>query len=292
MDKKRIEALRKIYECKDPSKKVVLVKGKKINEANELTSSPYRDKIGAHFDYSGDFDFLDVVAKITERAVDKYENQDDDFKDINDAIYEAMDEGLIYYNDQWKVLEHYLNPQDANWDEAIELFTNDLYELVSDIVDGDDTDESLNESEDKLNLDDYADDDNEDRDVWDVVYDEVFGVGGKDTNFYRSQEEGESDASVPEDDHKFFDFKNSEKKFSFLNDNDAIGVHDPADIERVKRIADKYGVKYKEGKSGKSIIVLIPKNLLNKPAIKYMKDRGLKTIRRFRDISKEQAKKN
>lgn len=273
MDKKRIEELRKIYECKDPSKKVVLVKGKKINESKKLNES-----YGA-----------DVIEDLVDRAEGWY----GDDHNLEEAVERAIDDGLIYTEDILTLLDYYGGGSEASrlfFDNYYDELYNDLYEKLKERV-GDDTDESLNESEDKLNLDDYADDDNEDRDVWDVVYDEIFGVGGKDTNFYRSQEEGESDTSVPEDDHKFFDFKNSEKKFSFLDDNDAIGVHEPADIERVKKIADKYGVKYKEGKSGKSIIILIPKNLLNKPAIKYMKDRGLKTIRRFRDIAKEQAKK-
>ena len=268
MDKKRIEALRKIYECKDPSKKVVLVKGKKINEANDYRQNPVA---------------VDVFDDLLDRAESNYDG------DLEEAVMQAIDDGLIYTDDQLNLMNRYMSASeisDVFFNYCNDLLFDELLGALEERVGDDDTDESLNESEEKLNLDDYADDDNEDRDVWSVVYDEIFGVGGKDTNFYHSQEEGESDTSVPEDDHKFFDFRKTKKDFSFLVDNDAIGVHEPADIERVKKIADKYGVKYKEGKSGKSIVVLIPKNLLNKPAIKYMKDRGLKTLRRFRDIAK------
>lgn len=289
MNKKRIEALRKIYECKDPSKKVVLVKGKKINESGELTRSPYKDKIGAHFDYSGDFEFLDVVAKIIERTIDIYEDQDDDSKDINEAIYDALDTALIYYSDQWKVLKHYLNPQDANWDEAIELFTNDLFELASDIIEEDDTDESLKEAEE---VDVYKDVDfkkisdkggRDDRDLWAIVYDEIFKTGNKSRNYYASEEDYESASSDYESSDHYFNPKKREhtKNLKVLDNNEGIGIGHAKNIDRIKNIADKFKLKYILGKTGDAIIVLIPDEFIedHKGSLRYIKDIGLKTFR-------------
>lgn len=116
-----------------------------VNESGELTKSPYKDKIGEYFDHTLDFDFLDVVADVLESAIDNYDEQDDESKDVSEAVFDAEDRVLIYYNQQWTVLEHYLTPQEANWAEAIELFENDLIGLASEIIDEreEETDESL-----------------------------------------------------------------------------------------------------------------------------------------------------
>ena len=53
-----------------------------------------------------------------------------DIEDIEtdpyDLLYSCIEDALIYYNDQWTVLKSYCNPTEANWEEAIDQFTNDL----------------------------------------------------------------------------------------------------------------------------------------------------------------------
>lgn len=95
-----------------------------------LTKSIYKKQIGEYFDYSCDFDFLDIVAEILER-IDVDEINEDN---IYDAIYDAMD-NIIYYYQQWRIIEHYQTPMDANFDDAMSDFENDLYNLVRMIVD-------------------------------------------------------------------------------------------------------------------------------------------------------------
>jgi len=108
------------------------LKEEKLHEDKEFHSSPYHDVIAEYFDYDSDFEFLDVVASILGR-VDNFEDDDD--------IYTAIDDELIYTYDQWKVLEHYCSPQDANWEVAFESLMGDVFGVCSKIA-------GMNHSED------------------------------------------------------------------------------------------------------------------------------------------------
>ena len=116
---------------------------KVIKEDKEFHSSPYHDVIAEYFDYDSDFEFLDIIANILGRV--------DDFED-DDDIYQAIDDELIYTYDQWKVLEHYCTPQDANWDVAFESLMGDVFGVCSKIA-------GMNHSEDNEMLNDVEDED-------------------------------------------------------------------------------------------------------------------------------------
>lgn len=65
-----------------------------------------------------DYDYLDIVADILDRV--------DDLAD-DDQIIDAVNDSLIYYKDMWTVLQHFFNPQEANWNLAVEMLLDDLY---------------------------------------------------------------------------------------------------------------------------------------------------------------------
>lgn len=73
-------------------------------------------------------DFYDLVVDIIDRI------DFDDIDDVGDAVSEAIDSGFIYYDDEWTMLKHYANPKDVNYDEEFELFYNDIYSIVDDLV--------------------------------------------------------------------------------------------------------------------------------------------------------------
>ena len=122
--------------------KKVIKEDKMIKEDKEYSTSPYKDVIAEYFDYSSSFEFLDVVASIIGRV--------DNFSDDED-IYQAIDDELIYTYDQWKVLEEYCTPQDANWEVAFESLCNDIFSICANIADAhkDADDEMLNDVEDE-----------------------------------------------------------------------------------------------------------------------------------------------
>ena len=126
----------------------------KIKESIDLTSEELRSTIARYFDYSLDFEFADLVEDILNRIDDQYSSED---------VMQAIDDGLIYYSDQWKVLQHYCTPKDANWEDAFDEFTTDIYNIVDKInkeekekedeeteVEVEETDESLKEGK-KIN---------------------------------------------------------------------------------------------------------------------------------------------
>lgn len=56
----------------------------------------------------------------------------DDVKDdAYEALYQAMDDGMIYTDDQWTMIRYYCTPQDANYNTAWEAFEGDLMNCLS-----------------------------------------------------------------------------------------------------------------------------------------------------------------
>jgi len=101
---------------------------KKLGEAKSLTSSPHKDLIGKHFDYSGDFDFLEIVSDVLERI--DFENADE----IDAEVQDAVDTALTYIADQWTIAQHYASgPDSLDWDEVVSEFESDIRSIVDEI---------------------------------------------------------------------------------------------------------------------------------------------------------------
>lgn len=93
----------------------------------KLQTSPYKDLIGKHFDYSVDFDFLDIVAKTLGRI--DFDSIEDD-SDEQEAILDA----LMYYTDQWTVAQHYAStPDTLVWEDVLNEFRDDILTLINEI---------------------------------------------------------------------------------------------------------------------------------------------------------------
>ena len=68
------------------------------------------------------------VCEIAESIIERMEEVSED--EIGDELQYAMDLELIYTEDQWSIMAYYQTPQEANLDEAIEEFYNDLLEIL------------------------------------------------------------------------------------------------------------------------------------------------------------------
>lgn len=79
------------------------------------------------------YDFENLFEDVLDRAVDIYNDQEE--RDDYEAVIRAIDDGLIYYADQWTVLKYYFTPQDANFEKAIELFSQDLLTALDYLID-------------------------------------------------------------------------------------------------------------------------------------------------------------
>ena len=84
-------------------------------------------------------DFTDLVKDIFDRI--DCDNKDD----LSDCVMQAIDEGLIYYDDEWTVLKHYCTPQDANWETAIGLFIDEMISYAYSAYEFEEEDEELEE---------------------------------------------------------------------------------------------------------------------------------------------------
>lgn len=47
-----------------------------------------------------------------------------------EELLNSINNNLIYYDDQWEIMKHYQNPEEANFNEAMEEFYNDLAEIL------------------------------------------------------------------------------------------------------------------------------------------------------------------
>ena len=70
----------------------------------------------------------DIASEILDRA------GDDDREDVDasEKVIDALNDSLIYYDDQWEVMKAYQNPEEANFQNALDEFLNDLLSVIED----------------------------------------------------------------------------------------------------------------------------------------------------------------
>lgn len=61
---------------------------------------------------------------LLEDILDRIKNPDD-----TDDVLQAIDASIIWYEDQWTILQEYCTPQEANWEYAIEEFINLVFSV-------------------------------------------------------------------------------------------------------------------------------------------------------------------
>lgn len=101
--------------------------------------------IGKVFEYNLSDTLLDATETIIDRALEDIGNGED----TSDAVWQAMDDTLIYTYTQWEVMKEYQSPQDANWDEAWDSYYNDLLRIVEILREKSDEDADENTEEAK-----------------------------------------------------------------------------------------------------------------------------------------------
>lgn len=70
------------------------------------------------------------IRNIADAILDRAEENIEDYSDPYDAIVDALNDELIYEDDQWTIMKQYQRPSEANFTEAVEEFINDLNECV------------------------------------------------------------------------------------------------------------------------------------------------------------------
>ena len=70
----------------------------------------------------------DTAINIAEEAVEEFNKGN--YKDIEDAIADEINSQIIYDDDIWEIMKDYQNPQDANYDDAMESLYEDIMSMV------------------------------------------------------------------------------------------------------------------------------------------------------------------
>ena len=69
----------------------------------------------------------DIASEILDRA-----GYDREEADASEKIIDALNDSLIYSDDQWEIMKAYQNPEEANFQNALEYFINDLLSVIED----------------------------------------------------------------------------------------------------------------------------------------------------------------
>jgi len=82
------------------------------------------------------FGFNSDIIGIAENVISRIDFNEFDKDDIYSIIDTAMNDELIYYNDQWTMMMFYQLPQEANFENAWYNFEDDLYKVITEIIGG------------------------------------------------------------------------------------------------------------------------------------------------------------
>ena len=74
----------------------------------------------------------DKINGIAEAVLSRID--EDELDDVYDAVYQAMDDELIYTDDQWAMIREYCTPHDASFSDAWDMFESDLVNAINDGV--------------------------------------------------------------------------------------------------------------------------------------------------------------
>ena len=76
------------------------------------------------------------MADLVIHFFDRFEEEEikKDIENNDDTHFNnCFNDEFIYYDDLWLIMKYYQRPQDANFNEAINLFYEDLYEIYTSI---------------------------------------------------------------------------------------------------------------------------------------------------------------
>ena len=66
----------------------------------------------------------------TARDIVEYLNNGE-YTDLETAINEEVDRQTIYYDDQWELMKTYQRPENADYQQAVEMFITELYSIIA-----------------------------------------------------------------------------------------------------------------------------------------------------------------
>lgn len=114
--------------------------GRKANnkDLNESANGEIYSKVVKYFEYGAPGETVDTVCDIVDRAVSSIEEG----YDLEEAVFDALDSGLIYHKDNWAIKHYYEDSELA--EGTYESLYHDVYSIVSDLTENDDVDEGLN----------------------------------------------------------------------------------------------------------------------------------------------------
>ena len=96
----------------------------------EITREYIKSKVAEFFDYSFKFNILDIYVDILSDI-----DEDDilltaEDNGLTDIIIKAIDNNLIYTDDQWEMMKHHQTPGTADWLDCYDIILNDVIDII------------------------------------------------------------------------------------------------------------------------------------------------------------------
>lgn len=74
------------------------------------------------------------VSAIAEDIISRIDFDNIEEDDLWDELLSAIDDSLIYTEDQWSIIKFYCSPSNADFSYAMEEFENELYSIIIDNI--------------------------------------------------------------------------------------------------------------------------------------------------------------
>lgn len=85
--------------------------------------------------YNFKFEYLAGMSNTTYQIIHDVINglNDRTYENIMDAIYDVLDRDLIYYRDQWNIMEDFQLPSEACYEKAVEYLIDFIHDCMYEV---------------------------------------------------------------------------------------------------------------------------------------------------------------
>lgn len=67
----------------------------------------------------------------------------DDYEDLSEALWEALEARLIYCDDRWDMMKAYQKPEESDYNEALNMCYDEIYRIIEEVEETNEDPESL-----------------------------------------------------------------------------------------------------------------------------------------------------
>lgn len=102
----------------------------KLEKVDPIIKNQIRD----YYNMSAKFEFLDQVAAVLDRINYKEAVEALEGDNLYELIYENVDSEIVSNDQKFILIMYYCSPEEADFQEALDCFNDDIYNLVKSLL--------------------------------------------------------------------------------------------------------------------------------------------------------------